>query len=194
VIGLAHGLFWFNDILRVYALGGLFLMLTLRIPPLSLAVIGFAIAVFPWNQFQSIPSDVGGIVSSTYGALSGHSFSEMIRANIRYDWWLRTVEWSFPIALFGRLILGAAIGRTSVISEPGKHLSFWRKTFRISLVVGAILTALQLTGWENNFGDFTCYTAHGAVSVTPGFCYLAGFVLLFQTPAWRARLRMRAPI
>src|SRR5204863_3991773 len=88
VIGLAHGLFWFNDILRVYALGGLFLMLTLRIPPLSLGAIGFAIAVFPWSQFQSIPSDVAGLVSSIYGAFSGLSFSDIVWAYIRYYCWL----------------------------------------------------------------------------------------------------------
>ena len=194
LIGLAHGAFWFNDILRVYALAGLCLVFTLRTPPLLLGAIGFAIAVLPWDLLQSIPSDVGEIVSSTYAAFSGDSFSEMIHANIRYDLWLRTVEWSFPIALFGRLVLGAAIGRSDVIIEVSEHLRFWRNTFRITLLIGAILTAFRLVGWEENFGEFTGRTAQSAGSATLGLCYLAGFVLLFERPAWRARLRVFVPI
>jgi uncharacterized protein len=194
LIGLAHGVFWFNDILRLYALAGLGLIFTRRAPPVLLAVIGFAIAVLPWDLFASVPSDAGAMISSTYAAFSGHSFSGMIRANIQYDFWLRTAEWGFPIALFGRLIVGAAIGRSNVIIEPSKHLRFWRNTFRITLLTGGALIAFRLTGGEENFGEFTGNTAHSASSITLGLCYLAGFVLLFERSAWRARLRVFVPI
>lgn len=194
LIGVVHGVFWFNDILRVYALAGLFLIFTIRTRPLLLGAIGFAIAVLPWNLFQSGPSNAGEIVNSTYAAFSGGSLLEMVRANIRYDVWLRTMEWSFPIALFGRLVLGAAIGRTDAIIEPAKHLPFWRRTFQISLALGAVLTACRLAGVEDNFGVFIGRTARSASSATLGLCYLAGFVLLFERSDWRARLKIFIPI
>lgn len=193
-IGVIHGLFWFNDILRVYALAGLCLLVTVGMRPMLIAAIGCVIAVLPWNLFQSIPANAGEVIQSTYTAFSGHAFWPVIWANLKYDMWLRTSEWSFPIALLGRLMLGVALGSTDVVIHPAKHLPFWRNTFVATLAIGSALTAARLLGWEDRFGDVTGHTAHSATSVTLGLCYLAGFVLLFQGPAWRARLRVFVPI
>jgi len=53
LIGLVHGIFYYGDILRYYAMMGLFLLLTTRLRPRTLACIGIVIALFPWALFDS---------------------------------------------------------------------------------------------------------------------------------------------
>src|SRR5438270_9706048 len=132
LIGIVHGIFWFGDILRYYAVMGLFLLPTIRLRPRTLVLIGIIIALFPWTLFDSLtPFSNRGAVAweellpATLTAFAGSSISEMLRANVHYDWSILSSDWSFPLAMLGRLFIGAAIGRSAALARPREHARSW---------------------------------------------------------------------
>src|SRR5205085_110836 len=132
IIGVAHGIFWFGDVLRYYAVMGFFLLPACRLRPRTMIGIGLVIALFPWTVFQqlneffnrnALPPDQ--IAASTLAAFSSSSLSKMVRANLFYDWSVRLTEWSFPLAVLGRLLIGAAIGQSEALVKPKENARVW---------------------------------------------------------------------
>ena len=143
-IGILHGLFWSGDILRFYALMGLLLVPMRRMNSGAVLIVGLFISLVPWGFVQSIagPLDSGALpqdvmVMWAFAAFSSPSLPRMLQANFSYDLWLRVVQWSLPLAIFGRFVLGAVIGRSAVLRDPRAHSKFWKRLFIFTLPVGA---------------------------------------------------------
>lgn len=192
IIGVVHGIFWFGDVLRYYALMGFVLLPARRLRPRTMAGIGLVIALFPWNVFQqlsdffnrnALPADQ--IAASTLASFSSSSLSEMFRANLCYDWSIRLTEWSFPLAVLGRLLIGAAIGQSEALVKPKENARVWWRLLMVTMPIGIALT---MPGSINNaatvspiFGQ----TIRGAASLSLGLAYVAIFLLLFRSPLWQ---------
>jgi uncharacterized protein len=187
---VVHGLFWFGDVLRYYAVMGFFLIPTIRLRPRTLACLGIAIALFPWTALHQVTeflnrdaTSAGEMMATTLTAFAGSNLLEMLKANLAYDLSARLAEWSFPLALLGRLLIGAAIGRSDALSKPIEHVRTWLWLLITTLPVGVGLTAL---GTLNvGIGPDFLPTIRGAASLFLGLAYIAIFVLLFQLSFWK---------
>jgi uncharacterized protein len=210
-IGILHGLFWSGDILRFYALMGLLLVPMRRMNSGAVLIVGLFISLVPWGFVQSIagPLDSGALpqdvmVMWAFAAFSSPSLPRMLQANFSYDLWLRVVQWSLPLAIFGRFVLGAVIGRSAVLRDPRAHSKFWKRLFIFTLPVGAALNALivirdyQAASALREFFNSAIIEKFVQISREPAslslaLAYVAGFVLLFQRVPWRRWLNLLAP-
>ncbi|HEX4638576.1 MAG TPA: DUF418 domain-containing protein [Chthoniobacterales bacterium] len=195
VIGIVHSIFYYGDILRYYAVMGLFLLPAKRLPPRPLALIGIVIALFPWALFDSFNPFLNRdaevwkqLVAATLAAFAGPNLVEMLKANFRYDWCTLANDWTFPLALLGRLFIGAAIGRSAALARPKEHARTWFWLLLVTMPVGIGLTAFASFADERIVPQMLRPSLHGATSLSLALAYIAIFVLIFQLPAWQRRL------
>ena len=192
LIGIVHGIFYYGDILGYYAVMGLFLLPTTRLRPRTLVLIGIIIALFPWALFDSLTPFLNRgapaweeLLPSTLTAFAGSSIFEMLRANIHYDWSILSSDWSFPLAMLGRLFIGAAIGRSAMLARPREHARSWLWLLMVTMPVGIGLTAFAFVMDERKVPQILQPSIRGAASLSLGLAYIAIFLLLFQSPTWQ---------
>ncbi|PYK30001.1 MAG: hypothetical protein DME57_08290 [Verrucomicrobia bacterium] len=195
VIGIAHSIFYYGDILRYYAVMGVFLLPANRLRTRTLVLIGIVIALFPWTLFDSFNSFVirddaswQQLVTSTRAAFAGPNILEMVRANIHYDWSIFASDWSFPLTLLGRLFIGAAIGRSAALARPRENARSWLWLLIVTMPIGIGLTAFVSVMDDRKVPQMLQSSIRGATSLSLGLAYIAMFVLLFQLPASRRLL------
>ncbi len=212
-IGLLHAyLFWWGDILRLYALLGFLLLPLSRVRPRTLGVLGIVFAVFltpPLRPLMNalLPKTVPSATASAaaLAAFQNGSVPEMLHANLTYDVWTRITAWGLPFYVLGRLLVGAAIGRSGVLREVQKRRHFWTNVVAILLPLGICLTAFIMLRDNGAFGDMQGWwraetgravirIARSGASLALGLAYMAIFVLLFQKPSWRRWLGLLAPV
>ena len=213
VIGFLHAyLLWWGDILRFYAILGLVLLPLARRRARSLALIGIVIAVFVTPFLRPamnalLPAIVPSpdAAAAALGAFQGGSLTEMLRANFAYDRWTRISAWGLPFYVLGRLLIGAAIGRSGALRDPKGHRRFWVRLLGWLLPLGMALTAFIMLRDHGAFGPLQGWwrtetaralvrIARSGASLALGLAYVALFVLLFQRPGWRHWLQGLAPI
>ena len=213
VIGLAHAyLFWWGDILRLYALLGFFLMPAARIRPRTLVILGVFVAVFVTPFLRPMMGALLPPIHSSaeasaaaLNAFQGPSLTAMWKANFAYDTWTRISAWGLPFYVLGRLLIGAAIGRSGLLRDPQRHRRLWLRLFSILFPLGLALTAFILLRDHGAFGPMQGWwraeparglvrIARSGASLTLGLAYVALFVLLFQRPGCRRWLEILAPI
>ena len=213
VIGLVHAcLFWWGDILRLYAVLGLFLLPLARVRARTLAILGILVAVFltPFLRpvMNAILPDTVSSSRAAAAALQGFqssSVSEMLRANFQYDLWTRLSAWGLPFYVLGRLLIGAALGRSGVLRDAHLHRRFWVRLLALTLPLGMALTAFFMLRdggalgsvqgwWRTDLARGLIRIARSSGSLALGLAYVAAFVLLFQRSSWRAWMERLAPI
>lgn len=213
IIGLVHAYaFWWGDILRFYAVLGLLLLPLGRLRPRTLALLGVLIAIFltPFLRttmaalLPSIITTDAANAAALHG-FRGASFPAMLRANFAHDVWTRTSAWGLPFYVLGRLLIGAALGKSRVLWEPQAHRRFWTRMVAILLPLGIVLTAFVMLRDNGFFGPIQGWwrtetarvlvrIARSGASVALGLAYIAIFVLFFERRAWRRWLKRLAPV
>jgi uncharacterized protein len=212
-IGLAHAyLFWWGDILRLYALMGLLLVPLARLRATALAGLGVFVAVFLSPLLRPLmihllPNTVSAEAPSAaaLAAFSGDSIPTMLKGNLAHDLWTRISAWGLPLYVLGRILIGAALGRTGALRDPRTHSRFWVRLLIATLPLGLVLTAFVLlkdhgmlhptmAWWRSDQARSIVRVARSAGSLSLGLAYAAIFVLLFQRATWRRWLQWLAPV
>ncbi len=207
-IGMVHGwLLWCFDILRFYALWGLFLALFLRTPPRRL--LGYALSasilipaiVDGLNGLRpQAPQITASIDALTLEAFTHGGFRAMLAANWKYDWYLTlgVSQISYQVAVFGHLLLGLWAARTLDLAQLDKHREFLKRLLLPLALIGIACNAVyafDLIGGERGFltsfvKEFVVESGYVAMSQF----YACGLALLFLSPRLRGAVAMLAPL
>jgi uncharacterized protein len=212
LIGLAHGLLWWGDILRYYAVLGLLLLPLARCSPWLLAALGGFIALLlppllqPWLP-GLLPAQISSAecAAQSLAAFSGADWHEVFEVNLERDLRMRIAVWSLPAYVFGRLLIGAALGRSGLLLDVDAHARTWRR-----LLIASLLTALACVllvreqmplrefaaslGLHPRVAPLLLGVARDSTPLAFALFYLSAITLLFRRPVWRRRLLWLAPV
>ena len=209
-IGLLHGLIWWGDILRYYAVLGLLLIPLRRWSARSLTLLGLAVILVSPMLLRAwlVPLLPPTMDSRTLAQLAAEAFASTdpatwLSGNLERDLYMRIAVWMLPTYVFGRLILGLALGRTGALLNPRQHLRLWRRLCWMGAVGAAVLSlllwwrGLALAGsepgwWRSSTGAALARICRAGFPLALGMAYLAAFVLLFQRASWRRWLVLLA--
>ena len=210
-IGMVHAVLWWGDVLRYYAVLGLLLLPMYRLPQRWLVAIGAVLVVVPHPLLAHLFADAGPRLApqeqahaAALAAFSSPDWATMLRGNRAFfEWWL-PMRWSIPLAVTGCLLIGAALGRSGVLSDPAAHARFWARLL-VALPVGlALALGLMLAdygrlpwldGWPESGGmRMLRRMLDHAAALVLGLGYMAGFVWLFGNSRWQRLLRSLAPV
>lgn len=204
-IGLAHAyLFWWGDILRFYAVLGFLLLPMERLKARTLFLVGIIITLFVTPLLRPVMSillphtnspDAARNVALT--AFQSPNLPTMLRGNLAHDIWTRINAWGLPFYVLGRLIIGAALGKTAAFWQPRSRRRFGIRLLRGTLPLGIALTALVMLSDKEMIGFMSASAlriARSAASLTLGLAYIALFICLFEREDWRRWLSLLAPM
>jgi uncharacterized protein len=209
-IGLAHRyLLWWGDILAMYAVVGALLVLFRRASDDALLVWALLLAiVLPPILIPHVRPLLPGptqreVFEATLPSFLAGDSREVLRANADVVAWSHRANWPLVGVVGGRFLLGYWAGRRGLLQDPVAHAPLLRRLFQVGLVVGSAGSVLQVT--QGALRATVPWLAQGAGStvlgmvlrlapLALGIAYGAGFVLLFERPAWRRRLALLAPV
>ena len=211
VIGAIHAwLFWCFDILRFYALWGLFLPFFVRVSNRKLLSTALFVAILAPALMRGLHSLLAGPVASSPAmdnlaleSFSSGSYMEFLRVNWLYDWYLTLSvgQLAYQVAILGRLLLGLYVGRALIFADLHSHTKQFRTVFICGAIVGIagnIVFAWQLLDAAAAKGGFLLpfvrrvITELGYLGITLAFA--TGLALLFQTTRGRSVLQLFTPI
>ena len=206
--GAIHGwLLWAFDVLRFYALWAVLLPLFALVPPRRLLALAVGAGVL-------VPAIVAGVKAALPGAepatdfdalaleaFSNGSFRDVLVANWVYDWYLTldVGQIAYQLAVFGRLLLGLAVARGLDLGNLGAHRSLLRRVLLVGVLVGILGNAVYAGELLQGASASAPVAFLRRFVVESGFlgltlAYASGLALLFQTAAWKPRIRLLAPI
>jgi uncharacterized protein len=210
-IGAVHGFFvWWGDILLTYAVVGLLMLAFVRLPDRVLVALGIVSAVAlpsllkPWmHPLLSAMPGPAEVSAASVEAFRSASWTRTLRANLMFSGWERVSSLALVSFVLGRFLLGLWAGRRGLLQRPLEHLPLLRCLCLWGLSIGVVTGLLS---WAGTAPHAALPWLHGGArllvlrlldGITPlalGIGYAAGFVLLYQRPAWQRRLRVLAPV
>lgn len=206
VIGLLHASLWWGDILRYYAVMGALLLPLQRLRVRTIACAGVLLVLVaplllqPWlSPLLARQSNVDSAARSL-ASFSGSDWSEMLQANFQRTLHMLVGVWILPTYVLGRLMIGAALGRSGKLQEAPQQLPFWRRFLVLMLVLstvaqlGPMLVPTMAPWLDGQLAKRLMFVLRQAQPLCLGLTYMAGFVLLYQRPGIRRRLAWLAPI
>lgn len=207
LFGVIHSyLFWWGDILLVYALMGLLLVLCRKLSSRALLLLGLLGALVlpalikPWMEalLEGMPAqdtmERGNLV-----AFSSPHWTTALAQNVVFSNWAYVVWWDVWPFVFGRFLLGYWAGRAGLLQRPEVHWELLHRLFTAASIIG--ITATGLGYFEESLG--TGAGQPGAVllgivlragPLALGIAYASGFALLFLHPSCRRYLCVLAPV
>ncbi len=199
-LGSLHMLFWNGDILVAYAVAGLLVSPVLLVDPrlaVGLALACAAIEILPL-PLPGLPDHATmlrqGIAATTvYG---GGSFAEAFHFR-----WNETRLYIVPLLLgslpriAGLMLAGTAAWRLGLLSNPRRHLPFYRAAALTGLAIGAGASALELLEEEGRLHLGALAPVVSSLSIVP---FALGYAALFFCAVASGRaewlVRIVAPI
>ncbi|MDI9546724.1 MAG: DUF418 domain-containing protein [Chloroflexota bacterium] len=217
-------LFWVGDILAIYAVLGVLLLLFRHMRPRNLLIWAVVILLLPSlfmiganlllefaRQDPAAAAQIDAMFAESYAATAAEverasaiyatgSYAEITaqRAIELVEMWLTTL-FILP-SIFAMFLVGACIGKSGILADLEGHRTLLVRLCIWGLGLGLPLNAVYATlieslvrtepSWPLVIAVIT--QAIGAPLLALG--YMSGLALLWQRPAWRARLYRLAPL
>lgn len=210
-IGLIHAhLFWWGDILTIYAAMAFALLSVRRLSDAAL-LIGALLLGLLWFVLAPVvnavmPDDFpeqAQVYAHTFDVFRHAGIADTLRQNIAVTHWMWWEMWSvFPFVL-ARFMLGYWAGRKRLLQDPASHRGLLRgiligggligisSVVAIEWIESMRLTESLLHG--SRLDEFGLRLLRRVGPLGMGVAYAAGFALLFLRPEWRRWLRLLAP-
>lgn len=207
LFGVIHSyLFWWGDILLIYALMGLLLVLCRNLSSRALLVLGLSVALglpalaAPWMEVLAEGmSTQEAMERANMAAFSSPRWTAALAQNMIFSNWAYVVWWDVWPFVFGRFLLGYWAGRTGLLQRPEVHRELLRRLFIAAAIIG--ITATGLGYFEESLdtgvgqpGSVLLGIVLRAGPLALGIAYASGFALLFLHPSCRRFLRLLAPV
>lgn len=210
-IGAVHGFFvWWGDILLTYAVVGLLMLAFARLPDRVLVALGLVTAVAlpsllkPWmHPLLSAMPGQAEVSAASAAAFTSTSWTRTLRANLVVSGWERVSSLALVGFVLGRFLLGLWAGRRGLLQRPLEHQPLLRRLCVWGLSIGVATRLLSWAGTaprtmlpqlDVGARELVARILDGIAPLALGIGYAAGFVLLYQRPAWQRRLRVLAPV
>jgi uncharacterized protein len=214
-IGMIHAfLFWWGDILILYAMLGFLLLLFRHRQPktiLAWAIVSFIIPIVLsiLSAFSISSSNSGAsLLSEDYtqefqGAIEVYRSSDFIAMIPQ-----RLEDWGFSssgaslsgmvLMVMTMFLLGLYVGKKGYLQNASEHLPFFRRVFGVCLIVGLLSNSFALFGGRlasNESVGFMLKLLSTFIGYpTLSMAYASGLVLLWQHPVWKKRLQPLANV
>lgn len=211
-IGLLHAhLFWWGDILTIYAVLAFGLIVLRRLPDVAFLIGGLGLGLF-WFLLAPVaevlkPDDwpeQTRVYADTFAIFSGNDIAATLRQNASVAHWMWLEMWGVLPFVFARFLLGYWAGRKLLLHDPATH----RRLLRAILIVGGSvglaaviaiewIDAAQLTDTllrDGRYSEFALRLLRRIGPLGMGLAYAAGFALLFLRPGWQRWLQWLAPV
>ena len=206
LIGCIHAyVFWFGDIIRDYAICGMFLLLVYKWKPRKLLTAAIIFSVFLTGTVF-ILNGILGLPDYSYDtAIAGEypvttSYWRYLYINSRIDPFVNFIQDS-PITLvfcFGNMLTGFWMAKSGFFHQPEKFRSARKKLIVLGLLSGISASYLL---WLINMGKLELSPALiwlpyviVAGMILQSLFYIAAFTQLFQLNMWRKVLSLFAPV
>jgi uncharacterized protein len=211
LFGLIHSyLFWWGDILLIYALMGLLLVVCRRLSSRALLLLGLPVAlVLPaliesWMEalLKGMPSQ-DMMERANLAAFSSPHWTTALAQNVVFSNWAYVVWWDVWPFVLGRFLLGYWAGRAGLLQRPEVHRETLNRLFIATTIIGAAATGLGYfeESLETNISAFAGQPGLALLRIVLragplalGVAYAAGFALLFLHASCRRYLRVLAPV
>jgi uncharacterized protein len=211
-IGLIHAhLFWWGDILTIYAVLAFGLIVLRRLPDTLFLIGGLGLGLF-WFLLAPIaawltPGDwpeQARVYADAFTVFSGNDVAATLRQNASVAHWMWLEMWGVLPFVFARFLLGYWIGRKHLLQDAAAHRGLLRATVVVcggmglaAVVAVEWIDAVQLTDallQGGRAGEFGLRLLRRVGPLGMGLAYAAGFALLFLHPGWQRWLRLLAPV
>ena len=205
LIGCIHAyLFWFGDIIRDYALCGIFLLFVYKWSLKKILITGIVFSVF-LTATVFIANSVSGPQYSYDTSIVGdhpltNSYSKYLWINARIDPFVNFLHDS-PITLvfcFGNMLLGYWMAKAGFFQQPGKFKMARKKIIVIGGLMGisASYTFWLVTSGKLELTPALLWLPYAIVAgmVLQSLFYISAFVSLFQFQWWKKVLSVFIPV
>lgn len=210
LFGVVHSyLFWWGDILLIYALMGLLLVVCRNLSQRMLLVLGFFVALAPalaepWIDalLQGLPTQET-MERANIAAFSSPRWTLALAQNLTFSNWTYLAWWGVFPFVFARFLLGYWAGRSELLQRPDIHRSLLLRLFLVTAPLGSAATLLgyfesrvasRIGALAGQVGILLFEMILRAGPLALGIAYATGFALLFLHPSCRRYLRLLAPV
>lgn len=212
ILGLLHAhLLFGGDILRYYAIGGLFLLLVYKWSSTALFITGLFLTIgvpfftslvatiYEINLFGDFPE-----MATVHAAYMSPSFLDNLKINHQSAIWRYNAFFllNFAVPATGIFLFGIWMGRRNYLQHPEKHVKLLKRFVGWGLGIGFLIQAgniLLNIGLEKGMvkGNMAFFLARDVVFSTAILCIALGYVsalaLLCLRPGWNKVLSILAP-
>lgn len=212
VIGYLHGLVYCGDVLIIFAVLGAPLLLFDKLGSRALMVVSvLLVANLPYlvqfflvlgdSSVDPRPYAVWNLYGQAFELFSQGSFAEVVRFN---SWLGQKMKWGWYLQegriwqILGLFLWGMIVGRSRFFESIEDRKRSCSRFLIVSSIGFLILFTLRMNLGSLGLSENATYLADKLVTSFANLFFtivlISGFVLLFQLPRWRSKLRLLAPL